>query len=438
LLYAGQKNLNGNESGVKMKLVVFLNSLDVGGTEKAACRWARGLQERGHQVAVLALADGPRRAELKQQQIPVQIVEPIANSIASELKKFSPDVIHAHAPGYPHAGDVLGEALKLLPQKISVVQTNVFGRLENPREDAWTDFRLFISWTSCVQAARRSFRKLDADFFRRTSVAVYPLDPVEPLPVAEITAFRRRLGIAEGEVLFGRFSRPEPNKWTDLALDAFRLALRRNRKIKLLLREPPPSVAAELRASPDTDRFAILPVTSDANDLRLTMAALDVVLHTSSIGESFGYGIAEPMNLGKPVITHSVPWGDQAQIELVRHGECGFVASTPTTMAGAILKLASGWGETPSSHLRERMGAAAQHHIRALANPEISLTRLEEIFRAAVEKRDNPFAAEDLQRAKATANYLDTHQFGHSLLEQAALRPFYYRVRFHEFRKSFR
>jgi glycosyltransferase involved in cell wall biosynthesis len=247
--------------------------------------------------------------------------------------------------------------------------------------------------------------------------------------MAGIVAFRKQLGVADDEILFGRFSRPEPNKWTNLALDAFQLALRKNRKIKLLLREPPSLVAEELRTSPDADCFIILPVTSDADELRLTMSALDVVLHTSSIGESFGYGIAEPMSLGRPVITHSVPWGDQAQIELVRHGEGGFVASTPATMADAILKLAG------DAALRERMGAAAQLHIRTHANPETSLTRLEEIFRGVLEKRNNPFAAEDLQRAKATANYLDAQQFGHSLLEQAALRPFYYRVRFHEFRK---
>jgi glycosyltransferase involved in cell wall biosynthesis len=280
-----------------------------------------------------------------------------------------------------------------------------------------------------VQAARRSFRKLDENFFRRSSVAVYPLDPVELPSMAEIAAFRKHLGVAEDEVLFGRFSRPEPNKWTNLALDAFRLALQKNRKIKLLLREPPPLVTAELRASSDADRFVILPVTSDADELRLTMSALDVVLHTSSIGESFGYGIAEPMNLGKPVITHSVPWGDQAQIELVRPGEGGCVTSTPATMAAAILALANDAG------LRARMGAKARNHIRALASPEISITRLETFLQAAIEKRGNPFAVEDLQRAKATAAYLDEHQFGHAWLEQIALRPLYYRVRFHEFRK---
>jgi glycosyltransferase involved in cell wall biosynthesis len=170
-----------------------------------------------------------------------------------------------------------------------------------------------------------------------------------------------------------------------------------------------------------------LPATADADELRRTMSALDVVLHTSSIGESFGYGIAEPMNLGKPVITHSVPWHDQAQLELVRHGECGFVASTSATMAGAILRLAD------DASLRERMGAAAQRHIRVLADPETSIIRIEQVCRAVLEGRDNPFAAEDLQRAKEVAAYLDAHQFGCSLGEKVALRPHYWRTRFYQF-----
>lgn len=415
-----------------MKILVFLNSLTLGGTEKAACRWARGLRQRGHDISLLSLRDGPRRAELEYDGIPLEIMTGSPDAIASSLKKLSPDVIHTHVPGYPHPGDALGGALKLLTQKIPVVQTNIFGKLENPREEEWTDFRLFISWTSCVQAARRSFRKLDEKFFRRQSVAVYPLDPLDPPPAANVGAFRKQLGVAGDEILFGRLSRPEPNKWTPLALDAFRRASRRNPKIKFLLREPPPAVAGELRQSPDAGQFIILEATVDAGELRRTLSALDVVLHTSSIGESFGYGIAEPMNLGKPVITHSTPWADQAQLELVRHGECGLVASAPAAMAGAISRLAG------DASLRRRMGARAQQHIRALADPDVSVARLEAIFRAAIEKRDNPFAAEDLQRARETAAYLDAEQFGHSFNEQIALRPLYYRVRFHQWRNSFR
>lgn len=411
-----------------MKIAVFLNTLGLGGTEKAACRWAVGLKHRGHELNVLTLADGPRRAGLKQHGIPVQLVPPDPTAIAGALRTLVPQVIHAHAPGHPHAGDVLGEALQQLP-KIPVVQTNIFGQLFNPKEDAWTDFRLFISWTSCVQAARRVFRKLDEDFFRRASVAVYPLDPVESPDAARIVALRETWGLQPGEVLFGRFSRPDPNKWSNLALDAFLRAATDDPSIKLLLREPPPAVAAQLRGRTDHSRFIILPATSDAAELELNMAAVDVVLHTSSIGESFGYGIAEPMNLGRPVITHSVPWHDQAQIELVRHEECGFVASTPAAMAAAMRRLAR------DTALRARMGVAARAHVRQVADVEESLDRLEGALGAALAGQESPRRSEDLARAITTAAYLGAHEFGHSWSEKLALRPTYWRSRFGEWRR---
>jgi glycosyltransferase involved in cell wall biosynthesis len=412
-----------------VKILIFLNGLGLGGTEKAACRWARGLVARGHIVSAIALADGSRRPEFESAGVSVRIIAGGATPLAAALSDLSPAVIHAHAPGSHHGGDVLGAALKLLPKKIPVVQSNVFGLLENPPEDVWTDLRIFVSWTGCVQAARRRFRPLDERFFRRNSVVVNPLDPDDGPDAAAVAEFRRVHGILSDEVVFGHLGRPDPIRWDRLPIEAFRQALGRCGRVKMLLREPPPEITATLRRGPDPDRFLILPVTTDPRELRLTTAAMDVVLHYSKIGESFGYGVAEPMNLGKPAIVNSTPWRFQAQLELVRHGECGFVASTRSAMAAAIISLAN----DPS--LREKMGRHARAHIRQLTDPETSLGRLEAILRAAIEGRDNPLAATDLVRARATANYMDEQQFGHSWREQLALRPFHYRVRFHEFRE---
>jgi len=413
-----------------VRIVIFLNELGIGGSEKAACRWARGLAERSHTVHVLTLKDGPRRAALEADRIEVHVVT-AARAIRKQLEELRPDVIHTHAPGHPHEGDILGEALVLMP-KIPVAQTNIFGHLDNPKENAWTNFRLFVSWTSCVQAARRSFQSLDKEFFRHASVAVYPLDADDGPSSAEIEKFRSDLGIRHDDVVFGRLSRPEPNKWTDLPIEGFRIAARCNQRLKLLLREPPQAVARSLASASDRERFVILPTTSDPAELALTAASLDVVLHTSSVGESFGYGIAEPMNYGKPVIANSTPWQDQAQIELVRHGECGFIASTPKTIAEAILKLAN------DTELRTRFGKSAQAHIRNLADPEKSLNRLEAALKAGASVHENLHVSEDLATAQAAAAYLDQHQFGHSFGEQIALRPLHYRVRFHQWRKAFR
>ena len=114
-----------------MKIVVFLNQLGIGGTEKAACEWARHLSlfPNCKNISVISMNDGPRRKDLEKAGIPVQI-QSTATGIAGVL--VGVDVIHAHAPGFPHAGDVLGEALKLVKKKIPVVQTNIFGKLNEP------------------------------------------------------------------------------------------------------------------------------------------------------------------------------------------------------------------------------------------------------------------------------------------------------------------
>jgi glycosyltransferase involved in cell wall biosynthesis len=411
-----------------LRIVVFLNELSIGGTEKAACRWARGLADLGHDIHVLTLKDGPRRVELESRSIPVYVTSDNRLSIANKLRQLRPTVIHAHAPGHPHAGDILGDALKGGP-RIPVVQTNIFGRFDNPKEDTWTNFRLFISWTSCVQAARRSFQRLDQHFFRRASVAVYPVDPDDGPAHAETARFRRAHGIEDKDIVLGRLSRPEPNKWTNLPIEAFRTAARKETRLRLLLREPPAFVAWSLQKAIDRDRFIILPATSDSSELALTTASIDVVLHTTLTGESFGYGIAEPMNYSKPVIANSTPWLDQAQIELVRHGECGFIASSSSSISDAVLNLV----RDPA--LRAKFGQNAKNHIRSLADPSQSIARLESVLDATASGNDNPRVIEDMSAARSAARYLDGHQFGNSWNDQLALRSSYYRTRIHDLRK---
>ena len=223
-----------------MRVAIFQNSLGLGGTEKAAAEWAQLLSKRPGitEIRVVALSDGPRRSDLQRAGIQVQVVKCGDNSGVLLKALGNCDVVHAHVPGFPHPGDALGAALRSTARKIPVVQTNIFGKLENSLENEWTDFRLFISWTSCVQAARRSGRKLDREFFRKQSVAVYPVaNPALHLDLDRATntavGLRRSLGISEDQILFGRFSRPEPNKWAPLALDAFLSAYKRNPRIRV-------------------------------------------------------------------------------------------------------------------------------------------------------------------------------------------------------------
>jgi hypothetical protein len=160
----------------------------------------------------------------------------------------------------------------------------------------------------------------------------------------------------------------------------------------------------------------LLQATSDANELAASQLACDAILHTSSIGESFGYGIAEPMALGRPIITHSVPWHDQAQLELVLHGECGLIANGRRTMSKAILRFAK------DDEFRAECGERSRTHILQLANPAASVAKLETALFCAVEQRDNPNTEEDLLDARKAGANLDRNQWGNSLDEFCYLR----------------
>jgi len=429
-----------------MRVAIFQNGFGLGGTEKAASEWARLLSARPgvEQVRVVALAEGPRRREVEESGIACRIVPVSSGPSALRCAFEGCDVIHTHAPGYPHVGDALGAALLSGGPRIPVAQTNHFGCLDNPNEEAWTDFRLFNSWTSCVQAARRARRVLGPAFFKKQSVAVLPVhDPLadeSARSLSEAAAeLRQTLGIKPGQLLFGRFSRPDPSKWTSLGLQAFLDAHARVPSLRLLLREPPAHVAEELgrrklavwhtrQQSSDASPVILLRATADRAQLAASQLACDVILHTSSIGESFGYGIAEPMALGRPIIAHSVPWSDQAQIELVRHGECGLIADTRAAMVRAITFLAQ------NAKARDQYGRLAREHILRLADSEQSVARLEAALRCACSGSDNPRADEDLEAARVAATYLDRHQWGHSVAEAIYLRSMHSKKSFGRWR----
>ncbi|MBN1464034.1 MAG: glycosyltransferase family 4 protein [Paludibacteraceae bacterium] len=415
-----------------MRICVFLNALSYGGTEKAASIWAIGLKKKGHCVSVLSIKDGCKKEIFNENGIETTIVGTDVDLIKRLLQITKPDVIHAHVPGYAHEGEVLGHALLQLPYKIPVVQTNVFGRLENKFEDTWTDFRLFVSWTSAVQAAQRALIPISMEFFNRSSVAVNPLEP-ENMPANEdIHQFRTKLGIKENHILFGRFSRPDFSKWTNLPIKGFLKAIKHNKNIRLLLCEPPEPIASELLNSNFKNYFKILPATTNNSMLTLMMASVDAVLHSSKIGESFGYGIAEPMNLARPAIANSVPWGDLAQIELIRPGECGFISSTPNQIKNAVLLIAN------DQPLRHSMGINAQKHIQKLAEPQESINRLENALNCAYHKKHNPIARADFEKAKDNTTYIKKFTFGTTVEEKTFLYSSFILHKLRQYRRTLR
>jgi hypothetical protein len=142
----------------------------------------------------------------------------------------------------------------------------------------------------------------------------------------------------------------------------------------MLLMAPREDIWREVESGLWGEGILLRPTLSDFDRLAAIYTAGDLMLHMADWGESYGYTIAEAMQLGLPLVTQSTPWGDNAQVELVEHGRTGFVCSTCRGAVDALLRLAR------DQKLCRQLGAAAVERIDSLSNPVRETDLLEEII----------------------------------------------------------
>ena len=86
-------------------------------------------------------------------------------------------------------------------------------------------------------------------------------------------------------------------------------------------------------------RVTLAPFTTERATVARYLAASDAMLHYARYGESFGYAMAEAALAGLPVIAQATPWGDNAQAELIRDGETGFLVDDYAAARRALERL---------------------------------------------------------------------------------------------------
>ncbi|MEI6704525.1 MAG: glycosyltransferase, partial [Deltaproteobacteria bacterium] len=136
------------------------------------------------------------------------------------------------------------------------------------------------------------------------------------------------------------------------------------KNLKLLAMEPPAELKQRIISGEFGDGIVVHEVESSPVRMAAMVDACDIIFHAARFGESFGYSMAEGMAAGKPVITRTIPWGDNAPVELVEHGTTGFVCCSLEGMTQALHLLVA------DQELRNAMGAAGRDRIHRLASPE--------------------------------------------------------------------
>jgi glycosyltransferase involved in cell wall biosynthesis len=192
-------------------------------------------------------------------------------------------------------------------------------------------------------------------------------------PRAEAKA---RLGLDPRRPVVARIGRADDLKWRTLLIDMLAVVLARAPDVQVLLVGVTPAVKRRLGRRGLLERCLLHDPVAGEQELSHLYAACDVFVSAAQIGESQGLAIAEAMSLGVPVVTCSTPWVDNGQLELVEHGETGYVANHPRPFGEAVVALLE------DESLRERLGAAARSKVDRTLDVRPLTRQLERLYEA--------------------------------------------------------
>lgn len=309
-----------------MKILLLTNELGYRGTPRFLFYCACIAKNAGHDVLVWGLDEGGFAAdECLRHEIKVIIGE----DAIQEVFAFKPDIVHIHRGGGRSVRDVnVLHALKC-SCGCRVLETNVFGILDFT-PNLPIDVHAHISFWDLWRWRRWHWP------FRQAGIALpYCIDTdiFKPTP----SDFRKKHGIPADAFLVGRLGKTD---WR-LLTEALGIVMSACSSVWFVTVDD--YAADGLYAFPEElrTRIVVVPRINGAEALSSFYSACDVTMNFSPIGESFGYGIAESMSCGTPVIALSKPRNDNAQIELAAPEHGGSPVDGAKNAAAVLQELAS-------------------------------------------------------------------------------------------------
>jgi glycosyltransferase involved in cell wall biosynthesis len=315
--------------------------LGQGGTERAIellATFAEG--PPGQRVAALD-RDGPTGERLRAAGVEVKVFAGDYAAAGAWIAGRGPAVALLNRSGKPDP-KWNGLIRALAGGPVMPLEVNHFGWLDRGAIADGLKGSFCVSGTALAKYLRQLLGHWPTD----EELAALPLavcagnNPVAPpeLPAADRAGLRQVLGLPSGAFLALRIGRPDPRKWSDLLILHGSRLLAELPRLHFVFLSAPENREPVIRRLLG-DRATLVPFTADRGLVTRHLAAADVMLHYARYGESFGYALAEAALAGLPVIVQSTPWGDNAQVELIRDGETGFVVRDYLGAKRALAKL---------------------------------------------------------------------------------------------------
>jgi glycosyltransferase involved in cell wall biosynthesis len=350
-----------------MPVVHVAAELGQGGTERAVELLAASAEGPSRQRVVALDRGGPTGERLRAAGVEVTVFDGDLAGAAAAIAAGGPAVALLNRAGRPEAK--WNELIRRLANgPVLPLEVNHFGWLDRGAIADGLKGSFCVSGTALAKYLRQMFGHWPSV----SELAGAPLalaagnNPVaaSPPPAEDKAALRRRLGLPADAFIALRVGRPDPRKWSDLLIVHGADLLARLPHLHFVFLSAPQSRAPVIRRLMG-ERATLAPFTADRAVVGRYLAAADVMLHYARYGESFGYAIAEAALARLPVVVQATPWGDNAQAELIRDGETGFMVSDGEGARRALARLVAEPGlgpalaEAAALDIEQRFGVGA-------------------------------------------------------------------------------
>ncbi len=388
----------------KINVLQACNQLSIGGTEKALETFADYLNKDFFNVFACGILNGGvREKTLREKGIETTVFFGDQTKFFNYLKDKKIDVLHIHRSG-KNEGFVIQVAKKAGVRVI--VETNVFGLSDNGETEKMIDFHLLVSKTATLKYLEKAHMSLES-FLAKGRVIYNPvnLEDFERFKPSQqrIEQFRNELGVGKEDPLICRIGRPDIWKWSKFSIDMMIQLVKMIPNVKfLIVGGDLDEVNLKIKKLGLERNFVNIGLVSES-DLILAYYSIDILVHSSRIGESFGYTIAEAMVAGKPVVVNSTPWADNAQIEILDYGKTGLIANTPKTYADAVAYLINNKAEA------QKMGQLAQEKACGEFDAKKITKMVEKLYVELLSKKGLINDKETIDRYKEVNYYPDNN-----------------------------
>jgi len=222
----------------------------------------------------------------KLENTPPYLIRGMSPSIFEVINKFNIDLLITTGAGY-------SEFPFNMVKNIPIILLNIFGS-PNVQKN--------IAYNVCI--SKEVANKIRSIVEKEKIKVMYvPSEYPGDNSFENGKILRKKLGVKDNEVVFGRIGRASDNIFDPIGIMAFKKVVKEIQGIHYLIMSPPP-ILRKIVEEQKIPNVHFLNPSAQEEDVWAFHQAVDISAHFRKDGESCGLNIEEAMLCGKPIISH--------------------------------------------------------------------------------------------------------------------------------------